>query len=94
MTFIVDTGEFEVSKSMIEVLLENELDHPVVVKELDPLDDTSLCPFTERVPSCEMIRTILKEACFIWSSSSTVITPDKMVEHIKKKLNEKQVQDY
>lgn len=42
MKFIIDTNDLEVSKSMIEILLENELAIPVTVKEVNHIDEEEL----------------------------------------------------
>lgn len=42
MKFIIDTHDLEVSKSMIEILLENELAIPVTVKEVNNINEEEL----------------------------------------------------
>lgn len=42
MKFIINTHDLEVSKSMIETLLENGLDNPISVKEVKEISEEEL----------------------------------------------------
>lgn len=47
MKFIIDTHDLEVSKSRIETLLENELDNPISVKEVEEINEEKLDELAE-----------------------------------------------
>lgn len=47
MKFIINTYDLDVSKSMIETLLENELDNPISVKVVKEINETELDELAE-----------------------------------------------